>query len=246
MPIDPETANPVLQDKSESMADWYRRYYSKEGANRNNLRANPEVLFQTLAAEAAIVRAFRYVKQDPANAKALDVGCGGGGDLFQLFRMGYRPENVSGIDIQIDRITEGRMLYPQVNLIAGDATQMPFYDASFDLVFESTMFATLPDDVISAAIASEMLRVSHSDSYIVLLDWRTPKPRDPNYKALGMKRLKSLFKVGTATEIAGIAKGALVPPVGRFLSSKMPCLYFPTAVAFPFLVGQLAYVLRVI
>jgi hypothetical protein len=37
---------------------------------------------------------------------------------------------------------------------------------------------------------------------------------------------------------------SLVPPVGRFLSKHASWLYFPVARFFPFLVGQVVYVIR--
>ena len=57
---------------------WYVDYYSKKGKERNSLQ-NPEVLFQTLAMEAAFVRATYSIRHDFRRAAVLDVGCGGGG-----------------------------------------------------------------------------------------------------------------------------------------------------------------------
>ena len=227
-----------------SQQAWYRRYYSKVGADRNSLRANPEVLFQLLAMEAAVVRALARLDHVPQNARVLDVGCGGGGDVYQLFRMGYRPALVTGIDIQTDRLEGARAVYPHVTWVHGDATQMALKDGSFDLIFEATMFATLPDDTVRAAIAAEMVRVCQSGGYLVLVDWWTPKPGDANYKALTKRELRKLFAVGQTTELINTQKGALVPPVGRFLSKHAAWLYFAIAKLVPFLVGQVVYVLR--
>lgn len=121
---------------------------------------------------------------------------------------------------------------------------MAFESGGFDLVFESTMFATLPDDTVRSAIASEMVRVCRPGGYLVLVDWRTPKPGDPNYKALTQRELRKLFTIGNDTALGGIFKGALIPPVGRFLSKYASWLYFPVAKFFPFLVGQVVYVLK--
>lgn len=226
-------------DKNE----WYRRYYQKFGTDRNDLRSNPGVLFQILALEASVVRALRNIRHDPAAATVLDVGCGGGGDVYQLLRVGYAPASITGIDIQQERIAAARLLYPQMQLIYGDATRMEFKDESFDLIFESTMFATLPNDRERTVIASEMVRVCKPGGYLVLVDWRTPKPGDSNYKALTRKELRRLFAVGTATRLLGVHKGALVPPIGRFLSQHAPSLYFLVSGLLPFLVGQVVYVL---
>lgn len=226
-----------------SQQEWYRRYYGKAGEQRNDLRLNPEVLFQTLAYEASFVRASRDIRHDPKEACVLDVGCGGGGDIYQLLRVGYNPSNITGIDIQEERLAGARKLYPQGRFLHADATRLSFANDSFDLVFESTMFATLPNDHDRIAIAAEMIRVYKAGGYLLLMDWRTPKPGDRNYKALTRKELHSLFSLGSATRLLGIYPGALVPPLGRFLSRHLAGLYFLAAALFPFLVGQVAYLL---
>lgn len=226
-----------------SQKEWYQRYYGKAGQHRNDLRLNPEVLFQTLAYEASFVLALRDIPHDSKDVRILDVGCGGGGDIYQLLRVGYDPANITGIDIQEERLAGAQKLYPQSRFLHADATRMSFENGSFDLVFESTMFATLPNDRERIAIAAEMIRVCKPGGYLLLMDWRTPKPGDPNYKALTRKEFHSLFLVGSATRLLGIYKGALVPPVGRFLSKYMPSLYFLVVAFFPFMVGQVAYVL---
>jgi ubiquinone/menaquinone biosynthesis C-methylase UbiE len=230
---------------TESMIKhWYENYYQKKGTDRNNLRTNRGVLFQELAAEVSLYRAMYAILHDPQTAKVLDVGCAGGEDLPQLLRVGYNAQNFTGIDILTEQIQEAKTLYPQVNFIQGDASRMEFADDSFDLVFESTMFATLPDNEFSAAIAHEMVRVCKPEGYFLLLDWRTPKPGDRQYKALTRKRVSYLFSVGSATRLVHVCRGALVPPVGRFLSQWLSCSYFLLAAMCPFLVGQVAYVLQ--
>jgi len=231
-------------NRESSQREWYHRYYTKAGANRNSLRANSEVLFQVLAMESALIRALSSLEHDPKTARVLDVGCGGGADLYQLLRLGYSPTLITGMDIQTDRLEEAKRLYPHIRWINGDATQIAFENGIFDLILESGMFTTLPDDTVRSAIASEMVRVCQSGEYLVLADWWTPKPGDSNYEALTKREVRKLFAVGRETELVGIHKGALVPPVGRFLSKYAAWLYFPVAKLFPFLVGQVVYVLR--
>lgn len=230
--------------REQTQKEWYKEYYLRTGSDRNDLRLNAGVLFQVLAAEKAFVCAMRRIQQDPAKAKVLDVGCGGGGNLFQLVRCGYSPANITGMDIQQDRVDEALRLYPSMTFIKRDAVEMGIADAVFDLVCEFTMFATLPDEEVSSRIAAEMVRVCKPGAYLLMLDWRTPKPGDAAYKALTKTRLKRFFNVGSETEIVGVYPGALVPPVGRFLSEYMPSLYFIMASLCPFLVGQVAYLLR--
>ena len=121
---------------------------------------------------------------------------------------------------------------------------MNFEDNTFDLVCESTMFVQIFDDYLSQKISNEILRVTKHRGYIMLSDWRYNKPNNQNYRALSRKRISHIFRIGSKSELCGIYKGALVPPVGRFLSRRMPFAYFTVQFILPFLVGQLTTILR--
>lgn len=64
---------------SSKTKEWYDQYYKRHGSDRNSLLRNPEVLFQTLAYDASVIRALRSIKVDPSHSRVLDVGCGEGG-----------------------------------------------------------------------------------------------------------------------------------------------------------------------
>jgi len=224
--------------------DWYRRYVGRLRGDRNDLRSNPGVLFQTLALEVSVVRAIGRLRLATETALALDVGCGFGGDIFHLLRLGFRPENIIGIDILPERLERAKGLFPNIGFVHGDASRLPFPGDHFDVIFESTMFATLPDPRICEGIASEMLRACKPGGYLVLVDWRTPHPRRADYRALTRRRLAVLFGLGKTSRLIARTRGALVPPLGRFLSARVPSVYFPVSGLCPFLVGQVTYVLE--
>jgi len=224
--------------------NWYKNYYSKFGGNRNDIRTNKGVLYQTLASEVSLVKAVRQIKQSPLNLLVLDVGCGSGANVFQFLRLNYQIENITGVDVNDERLAIAQRIYPNAHFILGDASKMQFEDNTFDLVYESGMFATLPDDTLCKSIADEMIRVCKVGGYILLIDWRIPKPNNPNYNALTKKKLVKFFNVGHQTKLITMEKGALIPPIGRFLSKNIPSIYFLVCRIFPFLVGQVAYLLR--
>ena len=230
--------------KEQEQQTAYESYYRIKGNDRNDPRLNRGALLQVLAAEAALIRACSRVPGQLGSARLLDVGCGSGARFFELFRVGFKPENVMGLDLQLERIEAGRELFPQLEVIHGDATGMIFGDDSFDVIFESGVFATLPADEVRCKIAHEMLRVCRSGGYLLLSDWRTPNFGGGSYRALTAGDLRRLFQVGNRTELIAIERGALVPPIGRFLSTHMSSLYFLVAAVLPCLVGQVVYVLR--
>jgi len=226
-------------------SEWYESYYNKCGTDRNDLLKNPEVLLQTLAYDASMISALRSIRLDPRVALVLDVGCGSGGSILNLLRLGFNPLNIFGLDILEERIREGLKIFPNINLKRGDASKMEFLDNTFDLVFSSTMFVQITDDDLSEKIAAEMLRVAKPHGYIILADWRYSKPGSLHYKALSKKRIFHLFCVSSRSEVCGVYRGTLVPPLGRFLSRKnMSFAYFGLQFIFPFLVGQMTTVLQ--
>ncbi len=166
------------------------------------------------------------------------------GDIYLLLRCGYRPENITGIDILPDRIEKARSLYPHIRFIVGDAGKMDLPPESYDLIFEFTMFVQITDNTLAKTIADEMLRVLKPGGYVLLIDWRMPKPGDKRYKALTRRRLESLFEIGRTCQIVATQKGALAPPIGRALSKYLPACYFAVASCLPFLVAQAAYLLK--
>ena len=228
----------------QKTAELYKEYYKKKDADRNDLLKNPEVLFQTLAFDRSIISSFASTNIEPETAKVLDVGCGAGGGVINLIRLGFSPSNIYGIDILRDRIAEAKVRFPNINWIYGDASCMKFEDNFFECVMESTIFLQMTDDELSGRIAKEMTRVTKRGGYIILIDWRYSHPFNKTYKGLSKKRLAKLFDVGTKTSVFKIHKGALVPPIGRFISKNIPSVYFVLQSLFPFLVGQVATVLR--
>jgi ubiquinone/menaquinone biosynthesis C-methylase UbiE len=228
----------------EEQTRWYARYYGQTNSSRNDLRTNKGVLFQSLAWEASFVRASYHLHHDVATAKILDVGCGGGNSLDIFRRLGYRPENYTGIDIQTERLAAASSVYPQVRFLIGDATDMEFASGEFDIVFESTMFATLAEPDKRAQISREMLRVCKPGGFLILMDWRYRKPFNSMYGVLANRDVRKLFRLGIDSDLITVQRGALVPPLGRALSRWLSPLYFLLTAVAPFCVGQVAYVVR--
>ncbi|MDI6688144.1 MAG: methyltransferase domain-containing protein [Desulfobacterales bacterium] len=234
-------------DIEQKTDELYKEYYNRKGEERNDLLKNPEVLFQILGYDRAVVSAIASTKLNPKTAKVLDVGCGDGASMLNLVRLGFLPSNLYGIDIIEERITQAKLKISNINWILGNASCLKFDDNFFECVMESTMFLQMTDDELSDKIAKEMIRVTKKHGYILLIlliDWRYSHPFNKEYKGLSKKRITNLFDVGSKTSIFKIYKGALVPPIGRFISRNIPCIYFTLQKLFPFLVGQVVTVLK--
>ena len=234
----------MKDEETQGSGPAYSQYYKNHSEDRNDILTNPGVLFQTLAFDRANIRALSRLELDRRTARVLDVGCGTGSSLLSLVRLGFDPANLSGIDIEQDRIDAALKQAPNVDFRCSDARKLDYADGTFDLVLESTMFVLMTDENLATEVAREMIRVTKPGSYIMLVDWRYGKPGNATYKGLSKSRIASLFDVGSSTRVEGVERGALVPPVGRFLSKSVPSLYFVVQALLPPLVGQTTTVLR--
>lgn len=100
--------------------------------------------------------------------RVLDVGCGGGA-LLDLYR--HRGCEVTGVDLSPAMLTRARKrLGEDANLQTCDATQLPFADASFDLVTTMLVLHEMSDDSRASAVA-EMRRVLAPDGHVLVIDF---------------------------------------------------------------------------
>ena len=101
----------------------------------------------------------RFIQQHvPLAGPILDVGCGNG--IFTL-RFAKLGGNVAGLDYSRHLLKQN----PHPRLLCGDATALPFPDASFEVVFEANLLHHVPD---REQVIREMARTSRR--YVVLLE----------------------------------------------------------------------------
>lgn len=104
--------------------------------------------------------------------RMLDVGCGAGQIAIPAARAGVQ---VTGVDIAANSIEQARARAKaeglNVQFDEGDAEDLPYQDASFDIVVSliGAMFAPRPEEV-----AAELLRVCRPGGRIVMANW-TPE-----------------------------------------------------------------------
>lgn len=83
-------------------------------------------------------------------ARVLDLGCGYGKNARRLAGAGYR---VAGADISASAVVRARRLVgPEVELVAADATGLPWPDASFDVALDIGCLHCMPDGDRPAAV----------------------------------------------------------------------------------------------
>ncbi len=100
--------------------------------------------------------------------RVLDVGCGTGVLLAELARA-HAHASLAGVDAVNEMLSIARRrLPPAVDLRQGWAQQLPWEDASFDVVVSCNMFHYIRQ--LRAALA-EMARVLRRGGRLVITDW---------------------------------------------------------------------------
>lgn len=98
--------------------------------------------------------------------RSLEIGCGFG-RLSQ--HLGRHSSQHLGIDINEKALRSAHRLYPGVDHGVASVTDLPFADASFDLVTTWTVMQHLPPGHVGAAL-SEIARVATDDALLVLCE----------------------------------------------------------------------------
>lgn len=104
----------------------------------------------------------------PRCATILDLGCGDG---IYAGHLAERGKTVFGLDSSIERLRESRGKY--CDLIAADATHLPFRQSSFDVVWSSEVL----EHVASLRVLDEIERVTDK-----MIAATIPNPKGPYHR----------------------------------------------------------------
>ncbi len=111
-------------------------------------------LFMVQQLERRIWASLRLHGLDPLQSRRiLEVGCGTGHWLRQFIQWGASPENLTGVDLLEGRVTQAkRLCSSHVKIHRANAASLDFADASFDLVFQGTVFTSILDSELKAQL----------------------------------------------------------------------------------------------
>jgi ubiquinone/menaquinone biosynthesis C-methylase UbiE len=123
----------------------------------------------------------RFVLEKCPRGRALDVGCGTGALAARLAEAGY---DVAGVDPSNGMLDVLRRRAPDVNAVQASGTELPFPDASFDLVYTVAVLHHVADPVAVRATLQEMVRVARPGGYVLVWDHN---PRNPYWGRLMAK-----------------------------------------------------------
>ena len=190
-------------------------YSNRQGAFRYSW-FNRAHVFRVQELERDILAVLRAADFEHLQDKRiLEIGCGQGQWLNQLVKWGARPENVVGIDVLQNRVSQARQLCPQgVQIHCGNATRLPFDIARFDLVVQFTVFSSILDMTVKEMVAREMLRVLKDGGLILWYDFFVNNPSNSDVRGIRKYEITHLFP-GCHIDFHRVS---LAPPLCRLLA----------------------------
>lgn len=123
------------------------------------------------------VVAWRRLLDGIAPRRTLEVGCNVGWNLSYLRLLGV--DGVVGVEPQSYAVTRARMRAPELDVIQGDAFDLPFKDGWFDLAFTSGVLIHIAPASIGAAL-DEMYRVSRR--WIIAIEYDHTTEQEVSYR----------------------------------------------------------------
>ena len=220
--------NPTPADEAQRVAGRYAR---RAPGDRYSL-LNPDVWHTVQERQRAMLQLFvRLGWLDLSYRRVLEVGCGSGGNLLELLRLGFAPRNLAGIELLPERFAQAMQMLPAgVVLMQGDASLVKLPDESEDIVLQSTVFSSLLDAPFQWRLAQTMWRWVRPGGGVLWYDFTVDNPRNPDVRGVPVARIRELFPDGRVQ----YQRVTLAPPLARRVCALHPSLY-PVFNALPLL-----------
>jgi SAM-dependent methyltransferase len=198
------------------------RYARRSGADRYGI-LQPDVWQTVQERQRAMLRLFVQLGlTDLPALRVLEVGCGAGGNLLELLRLGFAPQHLAGAELLSERLAAARAVLPAaVTLHAGDASALPIAPGSQHIVLQSTVFSSLLDDAFQQRLADAMWRWVAPGGGVLWYDFTWNNPRNTDVRGVPLARVRQLFPQAVVTA----RRVTLAPPLARPLCRLHPGLY---------------------
>jgi SAM-dependent methyltransferase len=173
--------------------------------------------------ERVLLRWILEYQVAPVSSKRLlEIGCGSGANLLEFLRLGFRPENMVGNDLLPERARAARDILPHtLQILDGSALEMHIPEASFHVVFQSTVFTSILDTEFQETLARRMWSWVMPGGGVLWYDFVYDNPRNPDVKGVALDRIRRLFPHGRMR----YWRVTLAPPINRTVTRVHPFLY---------------------
>ena len=187
----------------------------------------PDVWQTVQERQRVFIRLLRELGwHDLSQRKVLEVGCGTGGNLQELLRMGFMPRNMRGIELDEQRHEHACEVLPSsLRLLQGDAlgdeAQRVIPPLSQDIVMQATVFSSILDDMMQVRLADAMWRWVRPGGGVLWYDFTVDNPANPKVRGVPLEAVQRLFPQAQLH----VRRLTLAPPVARWACRRHPNLY---------------------
>lgn len=147
----------------------------------------------------------------------LDIGCGYGRTLNELYENGY--ENLLGIDFSEKMIKRGKLQYPYLNLKAENTTNLK--DNSFDAVILFAVLTCIKDNAEQIKLISEIKRILKDGGILYVNDFLL------NSDERNIKRYKKYENVYGTYGVFKLPEGGILRHHDEKWIKKLLCEFSP-------------------
>jgi SAM-dependent methyltransferase len=162
---------------------------------------------------------------DLSSLRLTEAGCGSGGNLLEMLRLGFAPQHLQGVELLPARHAQARERLPAIlPLWLGDACDpqvVRIAAASQDLVLQCTVFSSLLDDAFQQRLATTMWSWLKPGGAVVWYDFAVDNPRNPDVRGVPLARVRQLFPAARVV----CRRVTLAPPLARRVCRIHPLLY---------------------
>jgi len=141
----------------------------------------------------------------------LEVGCGSGGVVRWAVDAG--ADSVIGVDVLQDRLRAADEAHGVGHYVLGDGTELPLRNATVDTAICSTLFSSVLDDRVAAAISAEIDRVLIPSGVVLWFDFFRENPWNADVRAVRSAKVRALFPQYEMH----LERVVLAPPIARRL-----------------------------
>lgn len=211
-----------MDERDPELAAVAARYARRAPGDRYSV-LRPEVWQSMQERQRALLALLnRHAPKPLADLDVLEIGCGSGANLLELMRLGFDARRLSGNELLPERAAAARVQLPAaVRLIEGDAGALPFEPASFDIVYQSTVFSSLLDDAFQQRLAERMWAWLRPGGAVLWYDFIVDNPANRDVRGVPMRRVRELFPEGRIDA----RRVTLAPPIARSVVRLHPALY---------------------
>jgi SAM-dependent methyltransferase len=203
----------------QAVAARYARRDAALDAQRYSLYASASAL----QAQQERLRAQRRLWLDHgwknlADLHITEVGCGSGGNLQDLIRLGAEPAMLQGLELQPERAAQARERLPTgVRITAGDALLAAITPGSQQAVLAFTLFSSVLDVSFRTALAHQMWQWVAPGGGVLVYDFTVDNPRNPDVQGMPLREVQRLFPQAHITS----RRLTLAPPLARRLPAAL-------------------------